>query len=99
MALVPKNNHFKYNKEYNTHYDSLYETLTYLSQYPVPLTKHRIATNRKVLILLLSKGLIKPVVNKNLLINREYENVPHYVISIKGMEYIKRYESLHELLV
>jgi hypothetical protein len=39
------------------------------------------------------------VTDKNLLLNSEYDDVPHYVISLKGMEYVKRYESLKELLV
>lgn len=98
MALVTKDHNRKENKEFYTHYDSIYETLMYLSQYPIPLTKHRISTNRNVLFSLLSKQLIKPVVDKNYLIKREYENVPHYVISMKGIEYIKRYESLQQLL-
>ena len=99
MILLVRDHRTKENKEFNTHYDSLYVALEYLSQYPVPLTKHRISTNRNVLNSLLSKDLIKPVINKNLLINREYENVPHYVISPKGIEYIKRYESLKQLLI
>lgn len=99
MALETKDHRTKDKKEYNTHYDSLYDTLIYLSQYPIPLTKHRISTNRNVLFSLLSNQLIKPVVNKNLLINSEYEDVTHYVISMKGMEYIKRYESLRQLLI
>lgn len=99
MALVTKELRTKDKKDYNTHYDSLYYTLMYLSQYPIPLTKHRISTNRKVLFSLLSKQLIKPVVDKDFLINSGYEDITHYVISMKGIEYIKRYESLQQLLV
>jgi predicted transcriptional regulator len=98
MALVIKGNNRKTNKGYNTHYDSIYYTLIYLSQYPVPLTKHRISTNRNVLFSLLSKQLIKQVVDKDFPIKSEYENIPHYVISMKGIEYIKRYEFLQQLL-
>lgn len=98
MALVIKLPRSRVRKDFNTHYDSLYDALTYLSQYPIPLTKHRISTNRNVINSLLSKQLIKPVFHKDLLINSKYGDVPHYVISIKGMEFIKRYESLHQLL-
>ena len=39
------------------------------------------------------------VTDKNLLLNSEYTDVPHYVISMKGIEYIKSYESLRQLFV
>lgn len=97
MALVTKDRRSKERKEHNTHYDSLYDALSYLSYYPIPLTKYRISTNKNVLSSLLCKQLIKPVINKSLLLNSEYQDVPHYVISPKGIEYIKRYESLQEL--
>jgi predicted transcriptional regulator len=97
MALVTKVQKSKDRKEHNTHYDSLYEALLYLSRYPIPLTKYRISTNKNVLSSLLSKQLINPVINKSLLLNSEYEDVPHYVISPKGLEYIKRFEFLQEL--
>ena len=86
-------------KQYNTHYDAIYDVLIYLSRYPIPLTKHRISTNKNVLSSLLSKQLISPVTDKDLLINNKYENVTHYVISQKGIQYIIRYESLQKLLV
>jgi hypothetical protein len=86
-------------KEYKTHYDSLYDTLLYLSQYLIPLTKYRITTNKHVLLSLLSNQFIQLVTDKNLLINSKYGDVPHYVISPKGIEYIKRYESLKQLFL
>jgi hypothetical protein len=98
MALVTNIPKSKDRKQHNTHYDALYETLTYLSGYPIPLTKHRITTNKNVLATLLSKRLINPVDYKDLLINNKYESVTHYAISQKGIEYIKRYESLKQLL-
>ena len=97
MALVVRVQKSKDRKEHSTHYDSLYAALLYLSSYPIPLTKYRISTNKNVLSSLLCKQLIKPVINKSLLLNSEYQDVPHYVISPKGIEYIKRYESLQEL--
>ncbi|WP_458744429.1 hypothetical protein [Candidatus Nitrosocosmicus sp. T] len=99
MALVTKVQKLKDRKQHNTHYDSLYDALIYLSNYPIPLTKHRISTNKNVLSSLLSKQLINLVINKDLLINSKYVDVPHYIISHKGIEYIKRYESLQQLLV
>jgi predicted transcriptional regulator len=100
MALVLKVQKAKdRNKQHNTHYDAIYDVLIYLSRYPIPLTKHRISTNKNVLSSLLSKQLISPVRDKDLLVNDKYENVTHYIISQKGTEYIKRYESLQQLLV
>ena len=86
-------------KHHNTHYDSLYDILLYLSYYPIPLTKYRISTNKNVLSSLISKQLIHPVHNKDLLINNKYQDVTHYAISPKGIEYIKRYESFKQLFV
>ena len=84
-------------KKYKINYDSLYNTLLYLSQYPIPLTKYRITTNKHVLLSLLSNQFIQLVTDKNLLLNSKYDDVPHYVISIKGNDFIKRYESLKQL--
>lgn len=93
MALVTKHQE----KEYKINYDSLYNTLLYLSQYPIPLTKYRITTNKHVLLSLLSNQFIQLVTDKHLLLNSKYDDVPHYVISIKGNDFIKRYESLKQL--
>lgn len=100
MALVLKVQRLKDRKkqQHNTRYDAIYDALIYLNRYPIPLTKHRISTNKNVLSLLLSKQLISPVKGKDKLINTKYESVTHYVISQKGIEYIKRYESLKLLL-
>ena len=98
MALVIRGQKSK-EKEYKTHYDSLYDTLLYMSQYLIPLTKYRISTNKHILLSLLSNQFIQMVPNKNLLINSKYNDVPHYVISPKGIEYIKRYESLKQLFL
>jgi predicted transcriptional regulator len=101
VALVLKVQKSKDRKkqQHNTHYDAIYDALIYLSHYPIPLTKHRISTNKNVLSSLLSKQFISPVNDKDLLINNRYENVTHYSISQKGIEYIKLYESLQQLLV
>ena len=85
-------------KLYNTRYDAIYDASIYLDRYPIPLTKYRISTNKNILTLLLSKQLISPVKDKDKLINTKCENVTHYAISQKGIEYIKRYESLKLLL-
>jgi hypothetical protein len=98
MALVIRGQKSK-EKEYKTYYDSLYDTLLYLSQYPIPLTKYRIATNKHVLSSLLSNHFIQLITDKKLLLNSEYTDVPHYVISPKGIEYIKSYESLKQLFL
>jgi hypothetical protein len=99
MTLITKVQKTKVRKVHNNaHYDSLYETLLYLSSHLIPLTKHRISTNRNVLSSLLSNQLIKPILSKNLLINNAYDDVLHYVISPKGIEYVNTYESLQRLL-
>jgi hypothetical protein len=99
MALVTKVQKLNDRKQHNTHYDLLYDDLIYLSDYPIPLTRHRISTNKNVLLSLLCKQLINPVINKDLLVNSKYVDVPHYVIFQKGIEYIRRYEFLQRLLV
>jgi predicted transcriptional regulator len=99
MALVTKVQKLNDRKQHNTHYDLLYDDLIYLSDYPIPLTRHRISTNKNVLSSLLSKQVINPVINKDLLVNSKYVDVPHYVIFQKGIEYIRRYEFLQRLLV
>ena len=73
------------------------DSLLYLSHYPIPLTKYRITTNKHVLLSLLSNQFIQLVTDKNLLLNSKYNDVPHYVISPKGNDYINRYESLKQL--
>jgi hypothetical protein len=98
MALIKRDPKSK-GKEYKTHYDSLYDVLSYLSRYTIPLTKYRIASNKHIILSLLSNELIHRVTDKNLLLNSDYIDVPHYVISPKGIEYIKRYESLKQLFV
>jgi hypothetical protein len=101
MALVTKVQKLKDIKQYNTHSDSLDDALVHLSDCLIPLVKHRISTNKNGLSLssLLSEQLINPVINRDLVINSKYIDVPHYFISQKGIEYIKRYESLQLLLV
>src|SRR4029078_3096255 len=84
-------------KGYRTHYDCVYDALLYLKNQPIPLTKYRISTNKHTLTSLLSNQFIKPVTNKKFILNSEYTDVPHYTISQKGIEYIKRYESLKQL--
>jgi predicted transcriptional regulator len=99
MALVTKiQKQRDRKKQHKTHYDSIYDALLYLWQCPIPLTIYRISTNRNVLSTLLTKELIYQVNKRDLLVNSKYENVMHYVISPKGIEFIKRYESLQQLL-
>ena len=96
MMAVVRNQKVKV-KEYKTHYDSVYDSLLDLKNQPIPLTKCLISTNKHTLSSLLSNECIKHVTNKNLILNREYMDVSHYLISPKGLEYIKRYELLEQL--
>ncbi len=84
-------------KEYRTYYDCVYDALLYLKNQPIPLTKYKISTNKHTLVSLLSNQFIKAVTNKTLILNSEYTDVPHYVISPRGIDYIQRYESLKQL--
>jgi hypothetical protein len=97
MTTVVRNQIVKV-KEYKTRYESVYDSLLYLKNQPIPLTKYRISINKHTLSSLLSNQFMKPVTNKKLLLNSEDTNVPHYVISPKGIEYIKRYELLKQLI-
>jgi len=85
-------------RQNNTRYDAVYDALIYLNNYHSPLTIYRISTNKNALSLLLSKQLINPVKDKDKLINTKHEDAAHYVISQKGIEYIKRYESFQQLI-
>ena len=96
MTAVVRNQKVKV-KEYKTHYDSVYDSLFDLKNQPIPLTKCLISTNKHTLSSLLSNQFIEPVTNKNLTLIREYMDVPHDLISPKGLECIKRYESLKQL--
>ena len=99
MAVVIRSQKLKVKVKrngYRTQYDCVYDALLYLRNQPIPLTKYRISTNKHTLSSLLANQFIKPV-TKNLILNSEYTDVPHYVISPKGIEYIKRYESLKQL--
>ena len=100
MAAVIRGQKSKVKEKENghrTHYDCLYDALLYLKNQPIPLTKYRISTNKHTLSSLLSNQFIRPVTNKDLILNSEYTDVPHYAISSKGIEYIKRYETLKQL--
>ena len=97
MAVVIRSQKVKVKVNgYRTHYDCVYDALFYLRNQTIPLTKYRISTNKHTLSSLLSNQFIKPVA-KSLILKSEYTDVPHYVISPKGIEYIKRYESLKQL--
>jgi predicted transcriptional regulator len=85
-------------KKHNCYYDSLYDALIYLNNHPIPLTKYRITTNKSVLSSLFSYELITMVTDRNMLSSIDHNEAPHYTISPKGVEFIRRYESLHNLL-
>lgn len=80
-----------------SHYDSIYDSLVYLNNHTLPLTKYRITTNRHVLSSLLSCELVTIVTDKYLLSRMEHNEVPHYTISPRGLEFMRRYESLQNL--
>ena len=85
-------------KKHKIYYDSLYDALVYLNNHHIPLTKYRIATNKNVLSFLFSYELVTMVTDRNLLSSIDHNEVPHYTISPKGVEFMRRYESLQNLL-
>jgi predicted transcriptional regulator len=85
-------------KKHKSYYESLYDALVYLNNHHIPLTKYRIATNKNVLSFLLSCELVTMVTDRNLLSSIDHNEVPHYTISPKGVEFMRRYESLQNLL-
>ncbi|MDQ2686036.1 MAG: hypothetical protein M3Y25_09380 [Thermoproteota archaeon] len=86
-------------KKHKSYYDSLYDALVYLNDHPIPLTKYRIASNKNVIFLLFSYRLITMVTDRNLLSSIDHNEVPHYTISPKGIEFIRRYKLLQDLLI
>ena len=98
MAIAIRSQKVKVRENgYRTHYECVYDALLYLKNQPIPLTKYRISTNQHTISSLLSNQFVEPVTNNNSILNSEYTDVPHYIISPKGIEYIKRYESLKQL--
>ena len=86
-------------KKHKSYYDSLYDALVYLNDHPIPLTKYRIASNKNVIFLLFSYRMITMVTDRNLLSSIDHNEVPHYTISPKGIEFIRRFQSLQDLLI
>lgn len=97
MEMIIRDHKIKI-KKYNSHYDSLYDALVYLNNHPTPLTKYRITTNKHVLSSLFSCKLVTMVTDRYLLSSLEHTEVPHYTISPKEVEFLRRYESLQILL-
>ncbi len=85
-------------RKHKSYYDSLYDALVYLNHHPIPLTKYRITSNKHILLLLLSYRLVIMVTDRNLLSSINHNEVPHYTISPEGVEFIRRYESLQDLI-
>ncbi|HKR73914.1 MAG TPA: hypothetical protein VJR94_07360 [Candidatus Nitrosocosmicus sp.] len=97
MSVIISSHKIKIRK-HKSYYDSLYDALVYLNNHPIPLTKYRIATNKNVLTILLSCELVKMVTDRNLLSSIDHKEVPHYTISPRGLEFMRRYELLQSLL-
>lgn len=99
---------YKYNKpikKSNSFYDSLYDSLFVMNEHPnIPKTRNRISVYKKAQDLLINKGFVYEISEtdyNNLLKSRKKQsftdNQPHYLISQKGHEYLKRFEALREL--
>ena len=56
MALVTKVQKLKDKKQHNTHYDSLYGALIYLSDYPIPLTKTSNINKQERIIIIVNQA-------------------------------------------
>lgn len=79
----------------NIHYNIIYKCLTFMAEHGYPLSKYRIHNRKSILDLLIKNEFIS-----------ECEHVighknagKYYVISLKGREYMKRYEKLGEMFL
>lgn len=85
-------------KKHKSYYDSLYDALVYLNNHHGPLTKYRITTNKTVISILFSCELVRKVTDRTLLSSMDHNEVPHYTISQKGLEFMRQYELIQSLL-
>ena len=78
-------------------YEAVYQCLSKLNNINLPQSMNRITTNGNIKIMLVKNKLIKEVSPEENL-REEFLTYKYYSISLKGQDYIKRYESVKELL-
>jgi|SRR5690349_15688330 len=83
----------------NTYYDIIYKCLVFMQQNPTPLSKYRISTKKSILDLLITNELIIECDSILAGERNSHKDTKHYVISSKGLEYMKRYEKLGEMFL
>lgn len=94
------------NNGLNIKYRRIEGLLWFLVRYPVKYKSLSQSTNeisncyeQARISVFINYPIYSDVADKNLLINSEYNSVPHNVISSKGSECIKCYESLTQLFL
>lgn len=101
--MIPQQLKSKPIKRYrnNNHYDRIYNAIqSMLSKDNIPTTLWRISNNKTLLLTLLETELIIKNKNKDLeLTSYHREECDHYIVSSKGMDYMKKYEALRELFL
>lgn len=78
------------------YYDVIYKCLIFMIHNPTPLSKHRISNNKPIIDMLITNKFIQ----ETSITVTEYsklDNAKYYIISAKGIEYVKRYELLREM--
>jgi hypothetical protein len=78
-------------------YESVYQCLRKLNNLTLPQSMNKITTNRNVKLFLAKHNLISEVKPEDNL-REEYLTYRYYCISLRGQEYLKRYESFKELI-
>lgn len=78
-------------------YEAVYQCLSKLNDLSLPQSMNRITQNGKIKIVLVKNNLIKEISPEQNL-REEFLTYKYYSISVKGQDYIKRYESVKELL-
>ena len=80
--------------QYNLIYDGLY--LMLITHNNMPMSKYRITNNKAVLNIMMKNGFIQECRDKNK-ITGEYllrKETKYYVISLRGIEYMRAFEKL-----
>lgn len=78
-------------------YEAAYNILKRLNTLTLPQSMNRITTNGNIKIFIAKYNLISEV-NPEDNLREEYLTYRYYCISLRGQEYLKRYESFKELI-
>jgi len=90
-----KKRHIPWNK--GQIYESVYRCLKRLNDLTLPQSMNKITTNGNIKLFLSKYDLIAEVKPEDNL-REEYLTYRYYCISLRGQEYLKRYESFKEMI-